>query len=113
MLPLTVAYTIAFCAGLAYTTLLSRRFVFRSSAGRREVAQFVVGYLMVYGAGRLLLEGGRAVGGLPDWLLAGSVVLLTAPLSFLVGRWSMGAPHLLAPERPPRSAPRTQEGSST
>ena len=85
------AYTFAFATGVVYAAYLSRRYVFRSSAGHAAVVRFVAGYVMVYLAGRGLLAiiGGTTTA--PDWAAAVLVVGFTAPLSFAVGRWTLAA----------------------
>ena len=82
----TLAYTLVFVLGLAATTLLTGRVVFGSELTTRRAAAFVAVYLGVYVVGVLVLNAAPAlVDGDPD-LLAASVVLATAPLSFLGGR---------------------------
>jgi putative flippase GtrA len=98
--PLVVAYTVVFSLGVAYTTLLSRSFVFRSGAGPGQVLGFVAGYIVVYLVGRLVLRVLAATSDVPNWAAALAVVAVTAPLTFLLGRWSL-RPVLVEADRDP------------
>jgi putative flippase GtrA len=81
-----LAYTVVFALGLAYTTLLTGRFVFGAQNTRRRSGMFVGWYLSVYVGGLVILHALQALGvGSPD-LLAVLTVVVTAPLNFLGGR---------------------------
>lgn len=82
-----LAYTIVFAGGLAYTTLLTGRYVFRRRRPTaRRIAAFVAWYLGVYvvGLGTLMLA--RRYGVRAEEPLAVVVIGVTAPLNYLGGR---------------------------
>ena len=84
VLPGIVAFTIAFTLGLAYSVLLTGRWVFNARLTRNRTLLYVGAYGAIYlcGLGIVAVAG---VIGLPPWTSAASV-LVTAPLSFFAGR---------------------------
>jgi putative flippase GtrA len=82
---IAIAYTIVYVLGLTFTTVVSARFVFRSSLTVSGIARFVAWYLCVY------LVGVSLVGLVAhDWhlshaLTAVAVLTLTVPLNFIGG----------------------------
>lgn len=80
-----VAYTLVFAVGVALSTWLAHRFVYGVPLGRAGTVAYVALYLGVYlvGLGALALAGSA---GLPE-AASGLVVLVTAPLTFLGGRF--------------------------
>jgi putative flippase GtrA len=81
-----VAYTVAFAAGVIFTTLLTGRFVFSTSGSRAKTVVFALWYTGVYLVGLLVvhvIDGGGDRSGL---VVALAAVLVTAPLGFLGGR---------------------------
>jgi putative flippase GtrA len=80
------AYTIAFAAGLAYTTALTGRFVFSASGSRAKTAAFAAWYLGVYVVGLLVVRLVDGNGDHSGLAVALAVVVVTAPLGFLGGR---------------------------
>lgn len=87
VMPPWLAYTVVFALGLAYTTLLTGRFVFGADNTRRSSGLFIGWYLAVYAVGLAVVQTLQALGvGSPD-LLAVLTVVVTAPLNFLGGRW--------------------------
>ena len=82
-----LAYTTVFALGLAYTTALTGRFVFGADTTWRNSGLFVGWYLLVYAVGLGVVQTLQALGvGSPD-ILALLTVMVTAPLTFLGGRW--------------------------
>jgi putative flippase GtrA len=81
-----LAYTIIFSMGLAYTALLTGRFVFRATSTWRSSGLFVGWYLAVYVVGLGLLQTLQALGVHSPDRLALLTVVVTAPLNFLGGR---------------------------
>jgi putative flippase GtrA len=80
------AYTVAFAAGVIFTTLLTGRFVFSAAGSRGKTVAFACWYVGVYLAGLLavhVIDGGGDRSGLA---VALGAVLVTAPLGFLGGR---------------------------
>jgi putative flippase GtrA len=82
-----LAYTLGFALGLAYTTLLTGRFVFGARNTSRTSGLFVGWYLAVYVVGLGVVQILQALGVDSPDLLAAQTVVVTAPLSFLGGRW--------------------------
>ena len=80
------AYTIAFAAGLAYTTALTGRFVFSAAGSRAKTAAFAAWYLGVYAVGLLVVWLVDRNGDHSGVAVALAVVVVTAPLGFLGGR---------------------------
>jgi putative flippase GtrA len=97
-----VAYTVVYLIGLAFTTVMTNRYVFGAARSWPRMALFVVWYLGVYAVGLAVvrvLDGGHQWGPLP---LALVTVAVTAPLSFLGGRLIFASPtrHASAQEMP-------------
>lgn len=85
MLP-WLAYTVVFALGLAYTTLLTGRFVFGARNTWRSSGLFIGWYLAAYAVGLAVVQTLQALGVDSPDLLAALTVVLTAPLNFLGGR---------------------------
>jgi len=81
-----LAYTVVFALGLAYTTLLTGRFVFGARNTWRSSGLFVGWYLLVYAVGLGVVQTLQALGVHSPDLLALLTVVVTAPLNFLGGR---------------------------
>jgi putative flippase GtrA len=82
----TLAYTVVYVLGLAFTTVMTSRYVFAAESSASRMAAFVAWYLAVYAVGLGVVE---LVDARTDWssiLLALTTVAVTAPLSFLGGR---------------------------
>jgi putative flippase GtrA len=84
-LPGWLAFSIAFALGLALSVVLTGRWVFSSTLTARRTVLFVGAYLVIYLVGLAFVSLVTAMGG-QAWL-NGASVLLTAPLSFLAGRF--------------------------
>lgn len=81
-----LAYTVVYLAGLAFTTVMSSRYIFSASGSWPRMAAFVAWYLAVYAVGLAvvrLLDGGYDWSPIP---IALATVAVTAPLSFIGGR---------------------------
>jgi putative flippase GtrA len=87
VMPPWLAYTVVFALGLAYTTLLTGRFVFGASNTSRSSGLFIGWYLAVYAVGLGVVQTLQALGVHSPNLLAALTVVITAPLNFLGGRW--------------------------
>jgi putative flippase GtrA len=87
VIPPWLAYTVVFALGLAYTTLLTGRFVFGADTTSRTSALFIGWYLAVYVVGLGLVQTLQALGVDSPDVLALLTVVVTAPLNFLGGRW--------------------------
>ncbi|HST56610.1 MAG TPA: GtrA family protein [Solirubrobacteraceae bacterium] len=80
---LEVAYTIVFMFGLAFTTVATGRYVFRSHLSVYAATRFVAWYLCVYLVGVAVLH---LLGHDVSHVLAAAAVLtVTGPLNFLGG----------------------------
>lgn len=86
VIPPWLAYTTVFALGLAYTTLLTGRFVFGAQSTWRSSGLFIGWYLGVYAVGLGVVQTLQAIGVDSPDLLAVLTVLVTAPLNFLGGR---------------------------
>ncbi|TYP89830.1 GtrA family protein [Blastococcus xanthinilyticus] len=91
-LPATVAYTLVFAAGLAYTTVLTASVVFGARLTWSTGAAFVGWYLLVYGVGLLVVHVLESRWDPSAVVTAVVTVAVTAPLNFLGGRLLFRAP---------------------
>jgi len=82
-----LAYTLVFALGLAYTTMLTGRFVFGAENTRRRSGLFIGWYLTVFVIGLGVVQTVQALGVDSPDVLAVMTVAVTAPLNFLGGRW--------------------------
>lgn len=80
-----LAYTIAFGAGLIFSTILASRWVFTSAGSPRATVLYVVCYIAIYLIGLAAVAAIRSF----DWLPFLNVlsVFVTAPLGFVAGRF--------------------------
>lgn len=85
VMPGWLAFTISFAAGLIFSVLMTGRWVFKSQPTLLRSAAFVSAYLLIYAVGLGYVALVSLWGG-PPWL-NGFSVLLTAPLSFLAGKF--------------------------
>jgi putative flippase GtrA len=86
-----VAYTVVYVAGLAFTTVMTSRYVFSAGGSWTRMSAFVAWYLAVYAVGLgvvRVLDGGHDWPAVP---LALATVAVTAPLSFVGGRLIFGS----------------------
>jgi putative flippase GtrA len=81
-----VAYTVAFAAGVIFTTLLTGRFVFSAAGSRGKSAAFACWYVGAYFAGLLAVHVIDSGGDRSGLVVALGAILVTAPLGFLGGR---------------------------
>jgi putative flippase GtrA len=83
----SVAYTIAFALGLAYTTTFTTTWVFRGDHSAKKTALFLGWYILIWLIGVGLVHA-IGHGGFRRHLLAAAVVLaITTPLNFIGGRF--------------------------
>jgi putative flippase GtrA len=85
-----LAYSMVFALGLAYTTILTGRFVFGADNTWHSSGLFIGWYLAVYAVGLGIVQTLQALGVDSPDLLALLTVVVTAPLNFLGGRWIFG-----------------------
>ena len=81
-----LAYTLVYLAGLAFTPVMSNRYVFAAARSWPRRAAFVGWYLAVYGIGLAAVRTFDAALGWSPVPLAVATVAITAPLTFLGGR---------------------------
>jgi putative flippase GtrA len=87
-----IAYAIAFAAGIAFTTVLSSRFVFRTSPPARSKGLFVLWYLVVFALGEGVVHGIAVSAGYAPWVAGLATAAVTAPLNYLGGRITLVHP---------------------
>jgi putative flippase GtrA len=81
-----IAYSVVYVLGLAFTTVMTNRYVFSSARSWTRMAAFVAWYLVVYGVGLIVVHVLDANYRWGSVVLALATVAVTAPLSFLGGR---------------------------
>jgi putative flippase GtrA len=86
VLPIPVAYSLAYLAGIALSALLSGRLVFRVTSSRTTRALAFAGYLAVFLTGLGLVWVLQEGIGLAPLVAGFGSVVVTAPLNYLVGR---------------------------
>jgi putative flippase GtrA len=82
-----LAYSLVFVVGMAYTTILTGRFVFGADNTRRRSGLLIGWYLAVFVIGLGVVQTVQALGVDSPDILALLTVAVTAPLNFLGGRW--------------------------
>jgi len=85
-LPASVAYTVVFALGLAYTTAMTATVVFGSRLTWRTGSAFVGWYLLVYAVGLGVVHVLEALWDPSSLATAVATVAVTAPLNFIGGR---------------------------
>lgn len=85
ILPGTVAFTITFTLGIVYALILTGRWAFGSDLTVSSAVLFVASYFVIYLCGLVLVAFLGDINA-PPWA-NGASVLLTAPLSFIAGRF--------------------------
>lgn len=82
----TLAYTVVFALGLAYTTLMTATVIFGTGLTWRTGTAFVTWYLLVYGVGVAVVQALHLVWHPSALVTAVVTVGVTAPLNFAGGR---------------------------
>lgn len=82
----SVAYTVVFALGLAYTTAMTATVVFGSRLTWRTGSAFIGWYLLVYAVGLLVVRLLEALTDPSAVVTAVVTVAVTAPLNFVGGR---------------------------
>lgn len=85
-----VAYTIVFVIGLAFTTIVSSRFVFRSRLTPTTATPFVMWYLFVYFVGVTVVHFTTYMLQISHVYTTIIVICVTAPLNFIGGNYIFG-----------------------
>jgi putative flippase GtrA len=81
-----LAYALAFAAGIAFTTVMSSSFVFRTQPRARSKGIFVVWYLVVFALGEGVVHGVAVSAGYAPWVAGLGTAAVTAPLNYIGGR---------------------------
>jgi putative flippase GtrA len=81
-----VAYTIVYVLGLAFTTVVSARYVFRTELRSGNALRFVAWYLCVYLIGLSIVRIATTQWHASHLLATCCVLAITVPLNFLGGR---------------------------
>jgi putative flippase GtrA len=81
-----IAYSVVYVLGLAFTSVMTNRYVFSAAHSWARMAAFVAWYLAVYGIGLTVVHALDADHSWGPLALALATVAVTAPLSFLGGR---------------------------
>lgn len=84
-MPGWVAFTVSFGLGIVFSALLTGRWVFQSASSTKRTSLFALSYLVVYLAGLSVIALFSAMQ-FPAFVNSASV-LVTAPLSFMAGRF--------------------------
>lgn len=79
-----LAYAITYAIGLSFAVLASSKWIFESHLSWARVSLFFLGYGIVFVIGLAVIEIIVSLGASHQWSTA--VVLVTAPLNFVVGR---------------------------
>lgn len=86
LIPVDIAYTVAFLAGLAWVVVGSSRLVFGGRHSLVRLVGFALAYLGIYLVGRLLIWIINPDEPLGLALLTLALIVVTTPLSFMAGR---------------------------
>jgi putative flippase GtrA len=82
----TLAYSVAFVAGIVISYLLNSTFVFRATARARTLALFPLIYVVQYVVGLAVVAIWVDLLGLPDTLAPLAAVAVTLPITYLLTR---------------------------
>lgn len=86
VLPPQIAYTLVFALGLAFTVLVTGRWVFEARRSVAASAAYAGWYLGVYAVGLLVLAVLEQLGVQRPLLLGLGVLAVTTPLNYVGGR---------------------------
>lgn len=87
LIPPEAAYTVAFLVGLAWVSLGTSRFVFRSRGRPWRIVSFAAVYLVVYVVGRVIVELLAPADFLSLMVASIVIIAVTTPLAFLAGHF--------------------------
>jgi len=86
VLDTAVAYTLVYALGLAFTTVMTNRYVFSAGWSPSGMVMFPAWYLGVYAVGLVVVSVLEAGPGWDPLLITIATVAVTAPLNFVGGR---------------------------
>lgn len=86
VIPFPAAYSVAFAIGLGWTLFGTTKFVFRSRKRWPSLALYLAWYLLVFGAGQVIIHILRPHGFWPVAATSFVILLVTTPLTFIGGR---------------------------
>jgi putative flippase GtrA len=81
-----IAYAVAFGAGIAFTTLMSSRYVYRTRPRARSRGLFIAWYLAVFAVGEGIVHGVAVSAGYAPWVAGLATAAVIAPLNYIGGR---------------------------
>lgn len=84
-MPGWLAYTISYAAGIVYATLMTGQWVFSAKPSLAESFIYAGCYVVIYMIGLVIVKWIESLG-LPTWTSV-AVVMVTAPLGYLAGRF--------------------------
>lgn len=87
LIPPEAAYTIAFLIGLAWVSLGTSRFVFRSRGRPWRIVSFAAVYLVMYVIGRVIIELLDPADVLSLVIASIAIIAVTTPLAYLAGHF--------------------------
>ena len=87
MIPPEAAYTIAFLVGLAWVSLGTSRFVFRSRGRPWRIVSFAAVYLVMYLVGRVIVELLAPADFFSLMVASIAIIAVTTPLAYLAGHF--------------------------
>ncbi len=90
VLPGWLAFSIAYALGLAFSVIVTGRWVFSSHLTPQRTVSFIGAYVVIYLVGLGFVSLVSIWNG-PPWL-NGASVLITAPVSFLAGKFIFSNP---------------------
>jgi putative flippase GtrA len=85
LIPPEAAYTVAFLIGLAWVSLGTSRFVFRSRGRPWRIVSFAAVYLVMYLIGRIIVELLAPADVLSLVIASIAIIAVTTPLAYLAG----------------------------
>lgn len=86
LIPVDIAYTVAFLLGLAWVVMGSSRLVFGGRHSLVRLLTFAMAYLAIYLVGRLLIWVIDPNDPLRLGILTVALIAVTTPLSFIAGK---------------------------
>lgn len=86
IIPPWLAYSVAFAVGLIWVAFGSSRFVFRAQVGAARIVLFCAWYLVVFGAGQLVIRLISPQDFAALALTSLCVIAVTTPLTFFGGK---------------------------
>ena len=87
ILPYSIAYSIAYVAGIFISYYLNTRFVFKSKFSAMKAVKYPMVYLVQYLAGLAALYAMVGIVHLNKLIASPLTIIITVPLTFVMSRW--------------------------